>query len=61
MTTVGEAAAERIDDIESILRLMAKHDWTRLTITEDGFTLSGDDVGATMVLGVRRDAPGGTA
>lgn len=55
MTTVGEAAAERIGDIEKILRLMEKHDWTRLTITEDGFSLSGDDIGATMVMGLRRE------
>ena len=55
MTTVGEAAAERIGDIETILRLMAKHDWTRLTITEDGFSLSGEDIGASLVMGVRRE------
>lgn len=58
MTTVGEAAAERIVDIETILRLMEKHDWTRLTITPDGFTLSGEDIGASVVLGVRREDVG---
>jgi hypothetical protein len=55
MTTVGEAAAERIGDIETILLLMEKNDWTRLTITEDGFSLSGEDIGATLVIGVLRE------
>ena len=52
MTTERESAAERNSDVETILRLMAKHDWTRLTIRSDGFALSRDDVEDSLVIGV---------
>jgi hypothetical protein len=55
MKTVDEAAAERNGDIKEILRLMVKHNWTRLTITEYGFVVGGDDPGATLIHGVRRE------
>lgn len=55
MTTVSKATEERVADIETILRLMLKHDWTTLTIDAREFVLTGDGPGSTWVHGTRKE------
>ena len=51
MATVSKVTEEQVADIEAILRLMAKHEWTTLTISARGFTLAGDSPGSSWVHG----------
>lgn len=51
MTTESEAAAERAVDIETILRLMKKHNWNVATFSAGKFSMSGDEVGSVWVHG----------
>jgi hypothetical protein len=55
MTTASKETQERVSDIETILRLMAKHDWTTLTIEDRQFVLTGDGPGSTWVHGTRKE------
>lgn len=51
MTTESEAAAERAVDIETILRLMRKHNWNVATFSADKFSMAGDEAGSVWVHG----------